>query len=287
MDLSIIIPSFNTKDLLDRCLHSINESLKSSSLTYEVIVVDNASTDGSVQLLNTKYPRIIKILNKVNIGYGKANNQGIQKSKGRFILLLNSDIKVLDNAIQILYDFAQKYPNAFIGGKLFNEDNSPQPSCGPMYTLPVVFFMLFAKGDALKITRSSPDAIAYVDWISGACIMAKKDSFLHVGLFDEEIFMYMEELEFLYRAKQKKYTVLFYPLATFVHSGAASSEKKKEPVINIYRGLLYFYHKHRSIMEQRILRLMLKIKAYIVISIGKLTNNSGIVLIYEKALHMV
>ncbi len=287
MDLSIIIPSFNTKDLLDRCLRSIEESLKNTSLIYEIIVVDNASTDGSIQLLKTKYTRVIKIFNKTNVGYGKANNQGIQKAKGSYILLLNSDIQVLDNAIETLYEFAKRHPQAFIGGKLLNENYSAQASCGPMYTLPVVFFMLFAKGDMFGITRSSPSRTAYVDWVSGACIIAAKESFISVGFFDEEIFMYMEELEFLYRAKKKGYIVLFYPQARFIHSGAASSVGKKEPVINIYRGLLYFYHKHRSIMEQRILRWMLYAKAYMAVAIGKATGNRFIVSIYEKALQLV
>ncbi len=287
MDISIIIPSFNTKALLDRCLNSISESLKDSSLKYEIIVVDNASADGTIQLLKTKYPRVIKLFNKTNVGYGKANNQGIQKAHGKHILLLNSDIKVLDGAIESLYEFSQQHPHAFIGGKLFNEDNSPQASCGPMYTLPVVFLMLFAKGDALGITRSSPSNITNVDWISGACVISTREAFIDVGLFDEGIFMYMEEIEFLYRAKQKGYTTLFYPNARFIHSGAASSGSRREPVVNIYRGLLYFYHKHRSIIEERILRLMLYVKALIALFFGRLTGNKTLVAIYEQGIQLV
>lgn len=287
MDLSIIIPSFNTKALLDQCLRSIGENVKDSSLKYEIIVVDNASKDGTIELLKTKYPRVIKIFNKTNVGYGKANNQGIRKATGGFILLLNSDIQVFDNAIVDLYEFAQKYPHAFVGGKLLNEDRSPQVSCGPMYTLPVVFLMLFAKGDALGITRSSPTKVSIVDWVSGACLIGPKDAFVNVGLFDEGIFMYMEEIDLLYRAKQKGYMTIFYPGAQFIHSGAASSGDRREPVVNIYRGLLYFYHKHRSIMEERILRVLLVFKAKLAVLFGSLTGRKSLVAIYEQTLRMV
>lgn len=287
MELSIIIPSFNTKTLLDRCLRSTQESLRDSSLNYEIIVVDNASTDGTIELLKTKYPRVIKIFNKTNVGYGKGNNQGIQKATGKYILLLNSDIQVLNNAVVDLYKFAQKYPHAFVGGKLLNEDQTSQASCGPMYTLPIVFLMLFAKGDAFGVSRSSPTKVSMVDWVSGACIIGPKDVFLTVGLFDEKIFMYMEEIDLLYRAKQKGYATIFYPGARFIHSGAASSGNRRKPVVNIYRGLLYFYRKHRSIMEQWMLILLLRAKAYIAIALGKLTGNASLIETYEQALEMV
>ncbi len=287
MDLTIIIPSFNTKDLLDQCLSSIDTSLKGSALTYEVIVVDNASTDGSIQLLNTKYKRVIKILNDKNIGYGKANNLGIQKAKGNHILLLNSDIEVLDNAIGKLYEFGADKPKAFIGGKLLNTDKTPQSSCGPFYTLPVVAIMLFLKGDTLGITRSSPDRITYTDWVSGACLFAAKSAFLDVGLFDESIFMYMEEIDLLYRARKKGYGTFFYPDARFIHVGAASSGSKKQPVLNIYRGLLYFYTKHRTIIEKQVLQCLLWVKAVISVIIGRVTGNTYLVSTYEEATRLV
>lgn len=287
MDLSIIIPSYNTKDLLDRCISSVIESFLTGKMSYEIIVVDNASEDGSRELLNNKYPRVIKILNKENIGYGKANNQGIRKARGKRILLLNSDIQVIDKAIEQLVEFAQKKSNCFFGGKLLNEDQSPQPSCGPMYSLPVVFAMLFCKGDLLGITRYSPKEVKFVDWVSGACLLGSKSAFLDTGLFDEDIFLYMEDIDFLYRAKQKGYTVMFIPTSRFIHKGAASSGNRKTPVVHIYRGLIYFYHKHRGKIPQMVLRSMLSIKAYAGIILGRMIGRNDVVQIYETALSMV
>lgn len=287
MDLSIIIVSFNTKDLLDRCLASVFVGLSDMKRSVEVLVVDNGSRDGSRELLNKKYPRVIKIFNKENTGFGKANNQAIEKATGNHVFLLNSDTEVIDDGIERLYQFNIAHPKSFVGGKLLNVDGTPQSSCGPAFSLPVVALMLFSKGDALGITRYSPTSVKQVAWVSGACIMATKHAFEEVGLFDEGIFMYMEEVDLLERAKKKGYTTFFTPDARFVHVGAASSGSRKAPVANIYRGLLYFYRTHRSIMEQWVLVFMLRMKAYIALGLGKITHNASLTTIYEEALFMV
>ncbi len=287
MDLSIIIPSFNTKELLTRCLATIDQSLEKSAITYEVIVVDNASDDGTREILEKKRQHCVPILNKANLGYGKANNLGIHEARGTYILLLNSDIEVVDTAIPSLYKFAVAQQKTFVGGKLLNADGTPQASAGKFYSLQTVLLMLFFKGDRLGITRSSPDTITHADWVSGACLIGKKRDFTDAGLFDENIFMYMDEVDFLYRARQKGYTTMFYPEAQFLHIGAASSEGKKTPVINIYRGLVFFYSKHARAWEQHVLNVLLRTKAYIAIIIGRITGNSGLVTLYEKALAMV
>lgn len=287
MDLSIIIPSFNTKQLLDRCLISIYAGLKHSSITFEIIVVDNASDDGTKELLKSKYTRVINIFNKNNAGYGKANNQGIVKAKGEYIILLNSDIQAVGRAIEHLLTFAKLHRQSFVGGKLLNEDSTPQASCGPMYTLPVVFLMLFAKGDALGITRSSPLKEKPVGWVSGACLLGSKKAFLATGLFDEGIFMYMEDIEFLYRAGEKGYTTLFCPGASFVHTGAASSGNRRTPVLNIYQGLTYFYTKHRSGWELSVLRIFLIGKALAGMLVGRMIGRKDLYTLYEEAYRMV
>lgn len=287
MNVSIIIPSYNTKSLLERCLASVYASLKQAKFSYEVTVVDNASIDGSPEMVSKKFTQVHLLRNKVNLGYGKANNIIIKNAKGKYILLLNSDIVVQNDAIGLLYRLLQEKKNAFAGGKLLNEDGSPQPSCGPFYTLPMVMLLLFARGDHWGVTRYSPNAVTSVDWVSGACLMGRKDAFMKVGLFDERIFMYMEEIDFLYRAKKKGYEVFFEPKAHFTHSGAASSRNKRTPVVNIYRGLLYFYRKHYSPLALAAVRFILKMKALAAIALGRMIGRWDIASIYEEALSVV
>ncbi len=277
-ELTIIIPSYNTIHLLDACLASLGKT------SHEVIVVDNHSIDGSPDMVRTKYPYVALIQNNENVGYGKANNQAIKRAKGSYILLLNSDCRAKEGSIDRLLLFAKEKKQAFVGAKLYNEDGTPQPSAGPFYTLPVVFCMLFCKGDQLHITRYSPNRARRVDWVSGACLLGQKASFLDVGLFDESIFMYMEEIEFLYRAKKKGYKVWFCPDAHVIHLGAASSGGKKEPVVQIYRGLDYFYAKHLPSYQRTILRILLRLKALSVMIICGIIRKSDMFNLYAKAL---
>ena len=262
-------------------------SLKNSTMKYEIIVIDNASHDGTVEVLNKDFPQVRKILNKENAGYGTANNQGLKIAKGKYCLMLNSDIDALNGSLEKLFAFAKEHPKSFVGGKLYNEDGSLQPSCGPMFTLWYVFLMLFAQADELHITRYSPDTVKRVGWVSGACLLGTKKAFYDVGLFDQSIFMYMDEIEFLYRAGKKDYKVWFTPDARFIHTGAASSGNKRSPVKNIFRGLMFFYRKHYSPVAVMLLKFMLTVKAYIVIAIGRLMKKQDLVQIYEEGLQLV
>lgn len=288
MDCSIIIVSFNTKKLLSDCLSSVYRSLAGSDVEAEIIVVDNVSTDGSKEMVAKKYPRVSLIANRENAGFGKANNQGIQKSRGEHILLLNSDTIVQDDSIPKLVYFSKAHPNVFVGPKLFNADGTPQTSGGPFFTLPVVFAALFLKGDYNGLTRQSPNRTRFIDWVSGACIIAPKRLFLDDLLFDEGIFMYMEEIDLLMRARAKGYRTMFYHAARITHLGSGSStNKRKGPVLNIYRGFLYLYKKHYNKKLLAILRGMLKAKALLAIAIGKITGNGELTSIYEEAYRLV
>lgn len=313
--LSIIILSYNTKELTNRCLESIfmprglplaspkafppanklgplpwgspSSRHPLSMDSFEIIVVDNASTDGSSEMIRKKFPDVVLIKNAKNVGFGAANNQAVKKARGEYILFLNSDTVVLDSALEKLVNYFQQNKHVnFLGGKLLNEDNSPQASAGPFLSLPVVFLMLFAKGEQLGITRYSPDKPKQVDWISGACILCRKQDFQRLGGFDEDIFLYMEEVELLYRAKQKGMQTWFTPDAQFIHVGSASSREWKNPIMNLYRGLLFFYKKHKSPLEQMLLRMMLIKKSLIGIVIGKLTGNKRILEAYQAGLQV-
>jgi GT2 family glycosyltransferase len=288
IDLSVIIVSYNTKKLLEDCINSVKKSFIGSSVTYEIIVIDNVSTDGSREMLASSFKDVRVILNDNNVGFGKANNQGMDISRGSYILLLNSDTVVLGDALVKLLHFCRQKNHAFVGAKLLNKDRSPQTSCGPFLTLPVVFAALFLKGDRLGLTRFSPNKPTKVDWISGACIMAPKKLFQDGLKFDESIFMYMEEIDLLYRAAKKGYKTYFTPSAKIVHYGAASSQnKRKQPVLNIFRGLQYFYKRHYSPIELFLLKILLRSKAIGSYIIGLLIGNTYLKETYAEALKLV
>lgn len=284
--LSIIIISFNTKKITADCLDSIFDS--SISVPFELILIDNASKDGSVDMIReyeSKHKEIVFIENKENTGFGRANNQGAAQARGEFILFLNSDIIVLDNAIDtLLKQFQARESNVgFAGGKLLNRDKSPQASAGPFYTLPYMFAWQFLRGDHWGLTRSSPDKVTQSDWVSGACLLTTAKCFNSVGGFDEKIFMYMEEVDLTYRAHKKGYITMFYPQAQFIHLGSASSGGKTYPVIQVFRGSMYFYIKHFPLWQVVVLQYMLRIKAIVAIAIGYITNNTYLKKTYAEA----
>lgn len=295
-DLTIIIPTYNTKKITQNCLKSIFSSLKfDSSIKCEIIVVDNHSTDGTAKLLKklsqkkNKNIKIKPIILKENLGYGKSNNLAVKYAKSDYLLFLNSDTEAIENAIPLLFKFYKQKEKMFnfLGGKLLNKNYTSQPSCGFFYSLPIIFLALFLKGDHLHITRFSPKKVIKTDWVSGACFITKKCYFNQVGGFDEKIFMYMEEIEFFYRARKKGLTVGFYPEAKFIHLGSASSQKKSQPIIQVYKGFLYLYKKHFPYWQLKILKGMLKLKAYIAIIIGKIIHNKNLIQTYAEALQVV
>lgn len=288
IDLSIIIISYSTRKITENCLASIFKSLQNPTFNYEIIVIDNNSQDNSIKMLESnvkKHKELRLIINKENIGFAKANNQGVKEAKGTYILFLNSDIVVLNDAITLLFDYFRQHDHVnFLGGKLLNEDLSPQPSCGPFYSLPIAFAALFLKGDYWGLTRYSPKEIKEVDWISGACILTKKEYFESINGFDENIFMYMDEIDLLYRAKKDGYKVFVYPNAQFIHLGSASSHGRTQPILQVYKGYSYFYKKHHNnFLTLFMLKTMLKLKSWIALVIGHITNNHYLIETYEKA----
>lgn len=289
MKLSIIIVNFNTKDLLRDCIQSIIRSIPLNhplSSNYEVIVIDNASTDNSVSMVKKEFPQVKLIKNKRNLGFSKANNQGIKKTRGEYILLLNSDTEIINNALKEIIDFAESKKDLGIAGpKLLNPDGRPQPSTAPFYTLPVTFLSLFG-GD--KFLRCSPSKTAKVAWVSGACFLIKKSVTDKIGLLDENFFMYVEEMEYCYRAKKAGFQVYFYPQAEVIHHVRGSSKAGKQKAIwGIYQGLIYFYQKHFAPWQLNVLKFLLRLKAALAWLVGIFINNPYLKKTYAKAFKLV
>lgn len=292
-ELSIVIVNFNTRKITQQCIESIFKSFRTykskDAPRYEIVLIDNASTrDDSVPFFasyTAKHANIVYVANQTNTGFGPANNQGVELARGEYVFLLNSDTIILKDAIHRLFAFYKKNEHIkhFIGPKLFNKDMTPQPSAAPFYTLPVIFGALFLRGDYWGLTRYSPKKTRRVDWVSGAAIMTKKEYFKKVGGFDETIFMYMEEVDLLYRALKDKMYTYFYPKAKIVHLGSASSNGKTFPILQVYKGFLFFYKKHYSRLSLILLRFLLRLKAGMAWFLGFVINNHYLKQTYEEA----
>lgn len=278
--VSIVILSYNTSQLLKRCVRSIYNHISSTDI--ELIVVDNNSNDDSVSMLRKEFHDVIIIENKKNEGFTKGNNIGALKAKGDYLLFLNSDIEFIDDSINKMIDFARQNPLfGVLGGRLLNQDGSIQESFGSFYNLGSVFFMLFLQN--LKKNEQIKEKIKYVDWVSGAFFLIKTSIFLESNKFDENIFMYVEDVELCYRVKKLGYKVVFYPIAKVIHCGQGSSSREFA-ILNIYKGLRYFYRKHKTKPEYVILDMLLRFKAILAIGFGIVSGNSYLKKTYIKAL---
>lgn len=280
IELSVIILNWNTKKLLENCLTSVFNQTK--NINFEVIVIDNSSTDDSVKMVKKKFSQVILIENKKNLGFAKANNQGIRRARGEYILLLNSDTKLVDNTLTKLVGFAKTKKNLGVAGpRLLNQDKTPQPSVAPFYTLPVVALSLFG-GD--RFLRRSPTQACQIDWVSGSCFLIKREVIKKIGLLDERFFMYIEEMEFCYRSKKAGFKVWFYPQSQVYHLVRGSSLEGKQKVIWwIYKGLIYFYQKHFAPWQLVVLKFLLRTKAAGAWLVGVITGNSYLRQTYAKA----
>lgn len=293
IDISVIIVEFNTAKILSDCLNSLSGQMKrleeKKSAKVEVIVVDNASSDDSVKMVRNEFPWVRLVVNEENIGFSRANNQAARLSKGEFLLFLNSDTLLCEKSLENLWSFWQNHENAgVVGPKLLNPDGTSQPSVGSFPSLGVVSLMLFWEHFfGSRMVRASFLEEKEVDWVMGAALMTKKEVWEKVGGWDEAIFMYMDEVEFCYRIKKAGWPIFFYPEAEVIHLGRASSRRgKKDPIINIYRGLVYFYQKHRGKLARWVLHFLLKTKAILALILGNVTQNNYLKETYEEALQV-
>ena len=265
-DLSIVIVNWNTRDLLSRCLRSVYDTTR--DLDLEVVVVDNASADGSQEMVRQKFPGVSLIVNTENKGFAKANNQAIRRSRGRYVLLLNSDAFVRENAIAHTVGFMDGHPEAGMAGcKLLFEDGRLQPSCYAFPTLFTEFFIavgldrLFPRSRLFGkygMTYWDFDDIREVDVILGAFMLVRASAIGEVGLMDERYFMYSEEVDWCYRFRDKGWKIYFYPHVEAVHLGGASTRRvRAEMLIRLYGSRIEFFRKHHGRPSARLLKLVI------------------------------
>ena len=257
MDLSIIIVNWNTSDLLARCLSSLEqEAFGDVAPQCEVFVVDNASTDGSRQRVRDEFLWVSLIENEKNLGFAQANNLALAQAQGEFVLLLNSDTRLLPGALQALLAFMAAHPPAgACGARLLNADGSLQPSCQPMLTPEREFWRLSFLDMLLpratyRMASWPVDQPRQVEIIKGACLLLRRAALDQIGWLDEAYFMYTEEVDLCYRLAQAGWELWWVPQAQVIHYGGASSRQAAEAMyLQLYRSKVQFYRKFGG--EQR------------------------------------
>ncbi len=254
MDLSIIIVTYNSKKFIQRCINSLLASLP--NLAREIIVVDNASQDGSIDLVRKDFPEIKLISNIRNLGYAKACNQGIKEAKGRYIFILNPDTGLSEGSLEGMIKFMDEHHRyGILGPKLLDKDGKMQFSCRAFPSYSTAFFnryslltKIFPKSKYAEryLKTSWPhDSIQETDWVSGAAMLIRKDCLNQIGNFDEDFFMYCEDIDICQRAKKNGWQVFYYPCLAFTHFiGGSIRNTSHLTIIWHHRSIWRYYKKY-------------------------------------------
>ena len=250
-DLSIVIVSWNTRELLHKCLSSVFDN--AGSLALEVFVVDNHSSDGSVAMIRESFPQVHLLQNNHNVGFAAANNQAFAKCSSEFELLLNSDTIVVGNALQTLVNFIRAHPDAgAIGPRLLHPRLQLRVlGCGYQPTLWNEFNHQFGLSQLFPystlfrgvhlFTKIHDDRVREVEWISGACLLVRKSVIQDIGGLDERFFMYAEDMEWCRRMIQAGYKLYSVPEAVVEHHLSASTKKRDDAaLLSVSAGRSYF-----------------------------------------------
>jgi hypothetical protein len=259
-DLSIIIVNWNTSEPLYECL----TTLETSSLVErtEVLVVDNASTDGSADMVAREFPDVRLLRNTENVGFARANNQGIAATQSPYVLLLNSDTLMPPETLSNLLGFALCLPEVgACSPRLLGPDGEPQAFAFGGDPTP---FYLMRRGLWRLLLRRplhnwrTPHT-RKVDWVSGACMLVNRAAIEQVGTLDEGFFMYFEDNDWCLRMRRGGWHIYYYPEADIIHMGGQSLAQNPEARRAYYESLRYFYHKHYGPLAQLWLHVALRV----------------------------
>ena len=255
MDVSILIVSYNTRELTLRCLRSVYEQTR--RVSFGVIVCDNASSDGSAHAIAKEFPQVQLESLPQNAGFARANNLIAQQAKGNYLLLLNPDTEILDEAVQKAVAFAQAHPSVgIVGGRTYFADRRLNPSS--CHGAPTPWSML-CKGLGLSsLFRSSRvfdseslgpwqrDEVREVDAVTGCFLLIKRELWETLGGFDESFFMYGEDTDLCIRARKLSHTCVICPDCTLIHHGGQSEKVRAEKMIRLFRAKAQLCRKHWS-----------------------------------------
>jgi GT2 family glycosyltransferase len=271
VDLTIIIVSWNVRDLLRRCLGSLEggpSQPPNLESRLQVIVVDNASADGSVEMVRSEYPHVRLVVNDENRGFTAANNQGLALGEGRYLLLLNPDTEVVGDALATMVRHMDAHPEVgVVGPQLCYPDGSLQPSRRRFPTLATGLVESTVVQEWWRDNRilrryymadTADDAIQAVDWVVGACLLVRREAYEQVGGLDEGFFMYSEEMDWCRRIKNAGWEVVYLPTAMVVHHEGKSSEQVVPARhIHFQSSKVRYFDKHHGAFQGQALRWFL------------------------------
>lgn len=271
IDLSVVIVNYNTRELLLQCVASVYDDLMhgSANVAAEVLVVDNASSDGSVAALHDTFPQTTVIESGRNAGYGAGANIGLLAAGGRYLLLLNSDTVVLTGTLRELVAFMEQHPDAgVVGPRLLNADGTVQRSAFRFPGLAQVALDLFPIIPRLTDTRLNgrydEDAAAnqqpfQPDFVLGAAMCVRREVIEQTGGFDESFFMYAEEVDWQRRMRAAGWRVYSLPAARIIHhAGQSTKQQPGRMFVELHRSRALYYRKHKSAAFQIVARLLTK-----------------------------
>jgi GT2 family glycosyltransferase len=265
IDVSVIIVNWNTRDLLRDCLNSLRE--RAGDVSREVIVVDNASCDRSADMVAAECPEVRLVANDDNRGFAAANNQGIALAGGRYVLLLNSDTRILDRGIEKVVRFADEHPQAaVVGARTLNADGTLQWNC---YQFPSLLnlalslsrlFVLFPRNrffGRARMTWWDYDTVREVDAVAGCFMLVRRTAIDDVGPMPEEYFMYSEDTDWCWQFHRKGYKTMYTPETVVMHLREASSSQCVEDMHVLQRrSLLTFLEKKSGKTTRRLANVM-------------------------------
>ena len=284
VDISIIIVNWNLQDLLEQCLNSIYQNLH--NINFEVFVVDNNSSDNSVEMIKRKFPTVTLVANKENIGFSRANNQAIRRSKGEYILLLNPDTIIVGNAIQNMLNHMRKNKKiGALGPKVVDSDNTIQPGCVREYPSILNEFCKLMRFDRFFLninnrlfSRSTIHKTKFntkreVKVLSGSCMFLRSECVKEINGFDEQFFLYGEDVDLCYRIRQKGWLVYYLPEATVTHYAHRASEKSLEfsPFAVSCCSMYKYFKKNSSRVKAALYRIMVAFTSFFWIIIYTIT----------------
>ena len=289
MKLSIVIPTYNAHEWIEQCLDSIR--LHRPACNYEVIVVDDKSTDDSVAIVRDRFSDVRLFANDRNLGFGRTVNVGLRAAGGAYVLVLNNDTWMHEGALDAMVQYLDDHQDTgIVGPKVLSGNGAIQQQCRRRIPTPMAALLYFTgvarmfprnpRIAGYLMTAADENATTEVDAVSGACLMVRRAALDQIHGFDEEYYLYGEDMDFCWRTKSAGWKVVYYPTATITHFGGQGGTGKKRlyATIEWHRAMWIFYRKHRaprvSLLERALVYSGILLKGTVAVAVSALRRSA-------------